>query len=125
MAQVLGAHAEFPRTIHATRFKTRKEHASTGPLGDAPHWMKDKNQKDSWNTFRVEIPWLQKSHRALVGIACVARGTLMSGGDFNVRMATLLRRCLGSMGATPIDASKITMPDDGATEKDLSEKYFN
>jgi hypothetical protein len=48
-------------SIHATRFKTRKEHASTGPLGDAPHWMKDKNQKDSWNTFRVEIPWLQKS----------------------------------------------------------------
>jgi hypothetical protein len=108
---------------HATRFKTRKEHASTGPLGDAPHWMKDKNQKDSWNTFRIEIPWLQRSHRCLTAIACIARADLISGGELNVRMLNLLRQTLGQMGATPADASKVTMP--GTDIEDPSEKYFH
>jgi hypothetical protein len=109
---------------HATRFKTRKEHASTGPLGPPPHWLKSKHQRDSWETFRVEIPWLQKAHRALVGIASVVRADLIAGGEFNVRKANLLRQTLGMMGATPSDASKITLPDDGATE-DPANKYFN
>jgi hypothetical protein len=108
---------------HATRFKNRKEPANTGPLGPPPHWMKDKNQRGSWKTFRIDIPWLQKSHRALVGIACVARAELMSGREFNVRMATLLRQCLAMMGATPSDASKISMPED-ETPTDPSAKYF-
>jgi hypothetical protein len=112
------------RVLHdAKRFKNRKEPEFTGPLGPPPSWMKKKEQKDSWETFRIEIPWLQKSHRALVGIASVARANLMSDAEFNVRMANLLRQCLGQMGATPADASKITMPDDGAPE-DISKKYF-
>jgi hypothetical protein len=104
------------------RFANRKEPESTGPLGPPPGWMTNKHQRDSWETFRVEIPWLNKSHRCLTGIACVARADLISGGEFNVRMATLLRQCLGQMGATPADATKITMPDDRV--EDPSHKYF-
>jgi hypothetical protein len=85
--------------------------------------MKKKEQKDSWETFRIEIPWLQKSHRCLTAIACIARADLISGGEFNVRMANLLRQCLGQMGATPADASKITLPDDAEPE-DPADKYF-
>jgi hypothetical protein len=109
--------------IHATRFKQRKEPESNGPLGPPPNWMTKKDQRDSWETFRVEIPWLNKSHRCLTAIACIARADLISGGELNVRMLTLLRQCLGSMGATPSDASKITLPDEETTV-DSADKYF-
>jgi hypothetical protein len=37
-----------------------------------------------------------------------------------------LRQTLGMLGATPADASKITMPDDDEeTPADPSEKYFS
>jgi hypothetical protein len=109
--------------IHATRFNKRKEPPSNGPLGDAPKWMKNKEQIESWDTFRIEVPWLNKSHRCLTAIACIARANLISGGEFNVRMANLLRQCLGQMGASPVDASKITLPNEGEPE-DPADKYF-
>ena len=59
----------------------------------------------------------------LVGIAAVARADLMAGAEFDVRKANLLRQCLGQMGATPADASKIAMPDEDAPE-DPADKYF-
>ncbi|SPL63721.1 hypothetical protein OHAE_3653 [Ochrobactrum soli] len=31
----------------------------------------------------------------------------------------LLRQCLGQMGATPSDATKVSMPDDGEEKDDL------
>jgi hypothetical protein len=113
------------RVLHdPKRFANRKEPESTGPLGPPPAWMTKKDQKESWETFRVEIPWLNKSHRCLTAIACIARADLISGGEFNVRVATLLRQCLGSMGATPADASKVALPDD-AEPNDPSTKYFS
>src|SRR3979411_2575106 len=108
--------------IHATRFNKRKEPPSTGPLGPPPIWMTKKELKDSWQTFRTEIPWLQKSHRCLTAIACIARADLISGGELNVRMLSLLRQTLGQMGATPVDSTKVTMPNEEV--KDPSEKYF-
>ena len=112
------------RVLHdPKRFRDRKEPVSNGPLGNAPKWMKNKDQIDSWNTFRVEVPWLNKSHRCLTAIACIARAGIGAGGEFNVRMANLLRQCLGQMGATPADASKINLPNEGEPE-DPSRKYF-
>jgi hypothetical protein len=84
--------------------------------------MTNKEQIDSWQTFRTEIPWLQKSHRCLTAIACIARAELISGGELNVRMLNLLRQTLGQMGATPADASKIALPNDEV--EDPADKYF-
>jgi hypothetical protein len=112
------------RVLHdPKRFADRKEPDSTGPLGPPPAWMKLKHQRESWETFRLEIPWLQKAHRALVGIAAVMRADLMAGGELDVRKANLLRQCLGQMGATPSDASKVKMPGEEAPE-DPAAKYF-
>jgi hypothetical protein len=83
-----------------------------------------KDQRDSWETFRTEIPWLQKSHRCLTAIACVAQADLRSGADFNPRMANLLRQCLGQMGATPADASKVTVPGEDDAP-DPADKYLS
>jgi hypothetical protein len=86
--------------------------------------MTKKEQKDSWETFRIEIPWLQRSHRCLTAIACIARADLISSSELNVRMLNLLRQTLGQMGATPADSSKITRPDD-EVEEDPAAKYFS
>lgn len=74
-------------------------------------------QATAWRTFDVEAPWLNYSHRGLVEIASVVRARLASGEDVGVQAMGLLRLCLGSMGLTPADASKVSWgaedePDD-------------
>lgn len=107
------------RAQHDPKRFNRKEPPSTGPLGPAPGWL-NQTQRESWDSFRAEVPWLNKSHRCLTAIASIAQTELRTGDDFNVRMATLLRQCLGSMGATP--ASKVTMPSEETA--DPADKYF-
>ncbi|MDH2357691.1 hypothetical protein QCM80_45325 [Bradyrhizobium sp. SSUT112] len=105
------------------RFAGRKEPPSPGPLGAPPKWFKTDAQKEAWGTFADELPWLNKSHRALVSIACEIRGRQIAGDDVGVKGMNLLRMILGQMGATPSDASKVMMPE----EKDLEDpaaKYF-
>jgi hypothetical protein len=101
--------------INAGRFKNRKEPKSVGELGDPPSWLVDTDSnksKSAWLLFKREIPWLTESHRMLVGLAANIQGRVMANQDVGVQALNLLRQCLGSMGATPSDASKVTLPDD-------------
>jgi len=109
---------------HASRFKDRREPPSKGPLGPPPKWIKNKHQLEAWALFSDEVPWLNHSHRALVGIACDLRGRLTAGEEVGVNGLNLLRLCLGQMGATPTDSSKITVPDDDKPD-DPADKYFS
>jgi hypothetical protein len=84
--------------------------------------MKKQSQLDAWETFSDELPWLNHSHRALVEIASTVRARVIAGEDVGVHALGLLRNCLGQMGATPSDSSKITMPDEEI--KDPADKYF-
>ncbi len=77
----------------------------------------------AWKKFVNELPWLNGSHRALVGIATELRGRQITGEELSVAGYNLLRLCLGQMGATPVDSSKVTLPEDEALE-DPSAKYF-
>ena len=108
--------------INAGRFKGRSEPKSHGPLGDPPEWMGGE-QRQVWKTFQKEIPWLTESHRGLVEIATTIRTRLTLGEDVGVQALNLLRQCLGQMGATPSDASKITVPD--GDEEDPDDALFN
>jgi hypothetical protein len=101
--------------IHPERHRRRNEPTSA-PLGKPPKWM-DETQANAWRTFEAEAPWLNYSHRGVVEIASVVRARLASGEDVGVQALSLLRLCLGSMGATPADASKVSWapeedPDD-------------
>jgi KaiC/GvpD/RAD55 family RecA-like ATPase len=69
------------------------------------------------------LPWLNRSHRCIVGIASIARAD-HEAGCADIKMLNLLRQCLGQLGASPADASKITMPDDDETPDDPAAKYF-
>jgi len=109
------------RVLHdPKRFLGRNEPASTGPLGPPPAWLK-KAAADAWEAFDDELPWLNRSHRCIVGIASIARAELASGCA-DTKMLNLLRQCLGQMGATPSDASKVKVPEED--DPDPSDKYF-
>jgi hypothetical protein len=112
------------RALHdPKRFKTRREPKVDAPLGPPPKWMKDKNALEAWRTFTTEIPWLNYSHRSLVEIASMIRGRLMAGDELSIAGLTLLRICLSQMGASPADASKVSMPEEN-DDQDPSAKYF-
>lgn len=104
------------------RFKERVEPKANGPLGAPPEWLGGE-QRLVWKTFQKEIPWLTESHRGLVEIATTIRTRLTLGEDVGVQALNLLRQCLGQMGATPSDASKITVPD--GDEEDPDDALFN
>ncbi len=102
------------------RFKGRNEPKGDAPLGPPPKWVVDTDAikaKSAWLLFQREIPWLTESHRMLVGMAANIQGRIMAGQEVGVQAMNLLRQMLGQMGATPSDASKITVPD-GDEEKD-------
>lgn len=108
------------------RFRDRKEPKANGPLGAPPSWIADTTDcksKSAWLLFQKEIPWLNESHRIFVGIASRVQGLIMADQDVGVQKMNLLRQMLGQMGATPSDASKITVPD--GDEEDPDDKLFN
>lgn len=108
------------------RFKARKEPKANGPLGAPPKWLVDTDTskaKSAWLLFQKEIPWLTESHRMLVGMAANIQGRIMANQDVGVQAMNLLRQCLGQMGATPSDASKITVPE--GDEEDPDDALFN
>lgn len=108
--------------VNAGRFRDRVEPAPTGPLGSPPKWLIDTDTnkaKSAWLLFQREIPWLTESHRILVGMAATVQGRIMAGQEVGVQSLNLLRQMLGQMGATPSDASKITVPDSGEDKDDL------
>ena len=92
-------------------------------IGEPPTWFKTPSQREAWNTFSDELPWLNKSLRALVSIASDIRGRPIAGEDVGVKALNLFRMILSQMGATPSDASKVKMPDDEQPE-DPANKYF-
>lgn len=119
---LLKAKAEGRNVTHASRYAKRKEPAAKGPLGSPPKWLVDNaatKAKSAWLLFQREIPWLNESHRLLVGIAASIQGRLMAGDDVGVQALNLLRQCLGQMGATPSDATKVALPDDEEEKDDL------
>lgn len=100
--------------IHPERHLHRNE-PTAAPLGKPPKWMTPA-QTTAWQTFEAEAPWLNYSHRGLVEIASVVRARLASGQDVGVQAMGLLRLCLGSMGMTPTDASKVSWAPEEETD---------
>jgi hypothetical protein len=104
------------------RFKDRKEPEVSESLGDAPDWIQDTDTnkaRSAWETIRKDVPWLNASHRILVATAANIYGRMMAGQEVGIQAMSLLRQCLGQMGATPADASKVNIPDAGKEKDDL------
>lgn len=102
------------------RFRSRKD-PKANDLGLPPSWM-PADQKTVWLQFAHELPWLNGSHRALLEIAVGIRARLVAGQDVGVQALNLLRQCLGQMGATPADATKVVLPE--TDDEDPDEAFF-
>jgi len=91
------------------------------PRGAPPAWMSEP-QREAWEMFASELPWLGYSHRGILEIACIVRARLTTGEDVGIQSLNLLRLCLGQMGATPADSSKVvTARADGT---DPADEFF-
>lgn len=102
------------------RFNSRHE-PKAAALGAPPSWM-SAEQRAVWLSFAAEAPWINGSQRALLEIATVIRTRLVAGEDVGVQALNLLRQCLGQMGATPADATKVSVPDGG--DEDPEDQFF-
>ncbi|WP_246801326.1 hypothetical protein [Bradyrhizobium genosp. L] len=99
MAKIEGRHIKNPQ-------RCKRNEPTADAIGDPPAWLTDP-QRTAWREFAGELPWLNRSHRALVEIACTMRARLQAGQEVGTKTLALLRSCLASMGATPADASKV------------------
>lgn len=110
------------RDVHdRARFDGRNEPVSTA-LG-APSDFLGEHEREAWESFRSEFPWLMESDRALVEIACSLRARLFAGKEVGVNALAQLRICLSAMGGTPTDRTRVSMPSDA--EPDPADKFFN
>jgi len=108
-------------TKNPQRFKNRVEPKVDAPIGAPPDWLVDNDlskARTAWLTFMAEIPWLNETHRSFLEIASNIRGRLMTGQEVGVQALNLLRQCLGQMGATPADATKVTLPNNDEEDED-------
>lgn len=99
-ARLTGAAAHDPQ-----RYRNRHEPIDDRPLGEPPDWLKPEAQS-AWREFDRTLPWLRYCHRGIVGVTALLAGQMATGG-LGVPGMNLLRQCLGSLGATPADFSKV------------------
>jgi hypothetical protein len=78
---------------------------ANGTLGEPFDWLKPE-ARTAWREFDRTLPWLRYCHRGIVSVAALLAGK-MATGELGVPSMNLLRQCLGSMGATPADASRV------------------
>ena len=107
--------------IHAGRFADRKAPRSTRPLGD-PYVRMTDEQKEAWEEFRSELPWLNSSHRGILQVACILRARLNADNDIGVNALQTYSAVLSKLAATPVDETKVSAPD--GDEGEPEDRYF-
>lgn len=114
---VITGHAEKQKA----KFSRRHEPLVRDPIGDPPDWLPEPAQA-AWRDIAPRLPWLNRSHRGIVGITCILAGKLATG-DASISAMNLLRQCLGQLGATPTDFARVGYaPDD---VDDVDDEFFN
>jgi hypothetical protein len=105
--------------INPERFKDRKAPKGTRPLGE-PYLRMTPEQREYWEEYRSELPWLNSSHRTLLRLACIWSAK-MDEDDFGVSATQALSSILSKLGATPVDETKVSY-DPG--DEDSDDEYF-
>jgi hypothetical protein len=93
-------------TKHPERFRAKSVKPVTEqPVGEPHAWLKPEAQA-AWRELADNLPWLNYSHRSIVGLTAHLAGRMQMGTLPDSGM-NLLRLCLSSLGATPADFSKV------------------
>ena len=98
--------------INPGRFASRSEPQASGrPLGKAPGYLPPSARK-AWAVFADELPWLTHEDRGAVEIVSLMRAQIMDGNTAELPASFFgnYRMALSSLGATPVDRSKVYQP---------------
>lgn len=98
--------------INPGRFKPRSEPKASGrDLGQPPSYLPP-TAKKAWGTFADELPWLTFEDRGAVEIVSLMRAQIMDGmtADLPASFFGNYRMALSSLGATPVDRTKVYQP---------------
>lgn len=98
--------------INPGRFKPRSEPKASGrDLGRPPAYLPP-TAKKAWATFADELPWLTFEDRGAVEIVSLMRAQIMDGmtADLPASFFGNYRMALSSLGATPVDRTKVYQP---------------
>lgn len=98
--------------INPGRFKPRSEPKASGrDLGWPPAYLPPTARK-AWATFADELPWLTYEDRGAVEIVSLMRAQIIDGltADLPASFFGNYRMALSSLGATPVDRTKVHQP---------------
>ncbi len=96
---------------HPERLKEREnEPVNKNPIGKPPSWL-EAAEKKAWGILVKESidGVLGEADRTLVAMAAKLMVKMMTD-EYTAQELTLLNRCLGQMGFTPTDRTKINIP---------------
>jgi hypothetical protein len=79
-------------------------------------------EQEQWHEFVADLPWLNSSHRVILRLACKLAAD-MGSAEFGVSKIQALGSILSKLGATPVDETRVSSPDDDEGAAD--EKYFH
>lgn len=115
-AEISGAHLKNP-----SRFKSRHGPKQARPVGDPYPSMTD-GQKEVWMEMARDLPWLNSSHRQLLRLVCHLAARMDSDDGLGVAGTHALSSMLSKLGATPVDASRLSMYADD--DDDPDDEFF-
>lgn len=99
---------------HPERFKDRVDPELDG-IGE-PSIFLGPTEMAAWEAFKRELPWLTEADRTVLEMASKLRAKMWQDSTPVIGSMTLLRQCLGQLGATPADRSKITEPPESKND---------
>lgn len=112
-ARVLGADLKNPQ-----RYRGRND-PTCAAIGDPSPLLTD-GQREAWEKFTAEIPWLVASDRALLEIASILRARIADPGEIGINQLQVYSAVLSKLGATPVDRSRVMLADD----EDEEDEFF-
>ncbi len=105
------------------RFKGRGGPKGLTPLG-GPSAHLTTYERRAFERFRAEASWLTEADRLVVELAASLRAKILDPErEIELKELQELRRCLGALGMTPADRSKVAGPD--GDEDDPDDAFFN
>jgi len=106
----------------AGRFDGRSD-PKVKSLGPAPNRF-TAEQKQIWDDFNADFPWLGRSDRCLVEVATSLMDQMRTlGAEAPIALYAQTRMMLGQMGGTPVDRSKVMVPKKEGN--DPSDEFLN
>jgi len=105
LAALTGADKQHPGR-YAARSEPKGEPLGAPPAGLTP------GQRAVWRQLAGELPWLTRSDRSMLALAARLADKVDNDPLCPLAAFTQLRLCLSSLGATPVDRSKVNAAAD-------------